>query len=75
MIPSQYLPKQSRSSYVQYMRIGCLIRNIFDVLRQLGSLCKGWEERKEQEISQLESEGFESTSGGFVVLLIEVANF
>lgn len=75
MMPSQYLPKQLRSSYVRYGRFGLLMKKNGDLFPLLESRNNCWKDGKEQVISHLDSEVLHASRGDFVVLLIESTDF
>lgn len=74
IMPSRYLSKQSRFSYVRYMKLGQPNTNNTDILRLLESLNGGREDSKELRISHLMKEGLHATSGCFVFLQREAAD-
>lgn len=75
MIPSQYPPKQARSSYVQKVRFGRLMKRNSGVLPLWESLNEARGKGKELAISHSDCKVLPGTRASFVVLLIEAADF
>lgn len=75
MIRSQYLPVQSRLSYVRYVRFGLLMTKNADVFPPLEAPNENREDGKKLGILYLNKEGLHVTRCWFVVLLIEAGGF
>lgn len=67
------MPKQSHSSYIRYVRIGCLMTKNTEVLSLLESLNDSRGNGEYAEISHLDSKLLYTSRAAFVVLLLEAA--
>lgn len=59
--PSRYIPKQSRSSYVWYVKIGQLMTNMSNIFLLLQSLSESRKDCKELWLGRLDSEVLHAT--------------
>lgn len=74
IIPLLYLPIQSRSSYIRYVRVRSLMAKNADATPLLESRNEGRDSENELEISHLERKMFYATRAGIVVLNIETTD-
>lgn len=72
---SRYPPEESRSSYVQYVRFGRLMKIVPDVLPLFESVKEGGEDGKELRILHLDSEMLHGSRESFVIALNDAPYF
>lgn len=72
---SLFPPKQSRTSYIRYVRFARMMKRNSYILPLLGSESERWEDGKELGASRIVIDVLHNTRGDFAVQLVEPSGF